>query len=103
MFSRTHLYVGIAVWFLTPAAGWADSLEITGQADARELPYKYVGHNVSLKFHRPSCPFARLMNVRHLELFHFRKEAIEAKYSPCRYCLPPWWKSCSVRILPKQD
>ncbi|HEY9787609.1 MAG TPA: hypothetical protein V6D17_19635 [Candidatus Obscuribacterales bacterium] len=63
------------------------------------LPYKYVGNVESLKFHRPSCPFARCMSVRRMILFHFRKEAIAQEQKPCRYCLPPDWKSVSAVIL----
>ncbi len=69
-----------------------------------ELPYKYWGNRFSQKFHRPSCPFALCMNKRHLVLFHFRKEAIEAHFAPCKYCLPPVW--CNVHgviLLPAKD
>jgi hypothetical protein len=62
-------------------------------------PYKYIGNNFSLKFHRPSCPFAKAMWEGHIELFHFRKDAIAAKYAPCRYCLPPQWTSVSATML----
>ena len=65
-----------------------------------ELPYKYVGNSFSHKFHRPSCPFAKAMNVRHVLLFHFRKEAIEQGQEPCRYCLPPVWCRVEAKILP---
>ena len=62
-------------------------------------PYKYVGNNFSLKFHKPSCPFAKAMWTGHTELFHFRKDAIAAKYAPCRYCLPPAWTNVNATIL----
>src|SRR6185437_100380 len=58
-----------------------------------QLPYKYVGNNFSHKFHRPSCPFARKMWPQRMQLFHFRKQAIDSDYRPCRYCLPPVWTS----------
>ena len=67
--------------------------------DERDLPYKYWGNSFSLKFHRPSCPFAQAMNPRHLELFHFRREAIEKGEKPCRYCLPPYWTSVHCVLL----
>jgi len=67
-----------------------------------ELPYKYWGNNFSHKFHRPSCPFGRAISKRHLVLFHFRHEAIEAHYAPCRYCLPPIWLTVHGVLLPKQ-
>lgn len=74
-------------------------LQATGYA-AESLPYKYVGNNFSHKFHRPSCPFAKAMDVEHVELFHFRKEAIDAGQSPCRYCLPPYWKTVESKLIP---
>ncbi len=74
-------------------------LQATGCA-AESLPYKYVGNNFSHKFHRPSCPFAKAMDVEHVELFHFRKEAIDAGQSPCRYCLPPYWKTVQSKLIP---
>lgn len=67
--------------------------------DGMLIPYKYIGNNFSLKFHKPSCPFAKAMWSGHAELFHFRKEAIAAKYAPCRYCLPPSWTNVSATIL----
>ncbi len=64
-----------------------------------DLPYKYVGNTFSSKFHRPSCPFAQAMNVRHVLLFHFRCQAIAAGQVPCRYCLPPIWKTVKAVLL----
>ena len=52
-------------------------------------PYKYWGNCFSLKFHRPSCPFARAMNPSRVEFFRFRFQAIAKGEVPCRYCLPP--------------
>jgi len=69
------------------------------QAASEPAPYKYVGNNFSFKFHRPSCPFARAMSVRHVELFHFRRDAIAAGQKPCRYCLPPDWKTVRLEML----
>jgi hypothetical protein len=67
------------------------------------LPYKYVGNSFSLKFHRPSCPFAKAMHYSRLTLFHFRKEAITAGMKPCRYCLPPSWGTLKGTILPQES
>ena len=61
--------------------------------------YKYVGNNVSLKFHRPSCPFARSMRLTRIELFHYRAQAIAAGMKPCRYCLPPYWLKVNGVLL----
>ena len=62
---------------------------------------KYVGNSFSLKFHRPSCPFAKAMFDGNLVLFPFRHNAIESGYAPCRYCLPPHWKSVSGQVITK--
>lgn len=67
------------------------------------LPYKYVGNSFSLKFHRPSCPFAKAMHVSRMTLFHFRKEAISAGMKPCHYCLPPSWGTLKGTLLPKES
>lgn len=61
--------------------------------------YKYVGNRFSHKFHRPSCPFAQLMSGGNVEYFCYRKQAIEQGFKPCRYCLPPWWKSVNATII----
>lgn len=74
-------------------------IETLESSKPSDLPYKYVGNNFSAKFHRPCCPFAKIMNGRHAVLFHFRKEAILAGHHPCRYCLPPVWKSVKASIL----
>ncbi len=71
----------------------ANEEQIEPKSDT-QLPYKYYGNSFSHKFHRPSCPFGEAISKRHLVLFHFRHEAIEAHYAPCRYCLPPVW--CKV-------
>ncbi len=68
-----------------------------------QLPYKYYANSFSHKFHRPSCPFGMCISKRHLVLFHFRKDAIEAHYAPCKYCLPPVWWSVHGVILPNKD
>jgi hypothetical protein len=75
----------------------------TEQSLTQQLPYKYYGNSFSHKFHKPSCPFGMCISKRHLVLFHFRKEAIEAHYAPCRYCLPPVWWTVHGVILPRKD
>src|SRR5271166_2333274 len=65
----------------------------TALSKMQDLPYKYWGNSFSLKFHRPSCPFAQAMNPIHVEFFHCRREAIVRGEKPCRYCLPPYWTS----------
>lgn len=73
-------------------------------AEAAEgLPYKYAGNNFSRKFHRPSCLFARAMNAQHLELFHFRRQAVAAGMRPCRWCLPPVWKEVRAILRPAPE
>ena len=73
------------------------------QSTELNLPYKYVGNNFSGKFHRPSCPFAKAMSTWHAELFHFRRQAVEAGQKPCRYCLPKEWTEVRAAILPQQS
>jgi hypothetical protein len=64
-----------------------------------ELPIKYWGNTFSLKFHRPSCPFAQAMSAHHVIFFNFRKQAVEAGQAPCRYCLPPNWTTVKAVLL----
>lgn len=83
---------------------WGKSSIPTQAAEAQpNLPYKYLGNRQSLKFHRPRCPFAQIMSRSKRHNFHFRRQAIEAGYHPCRYCLPPYWTSVSVKLLNKPD
>jgi hypothetical protein len=82
------------------------TMSCLAQADQRSptdtsgLPYKYVGNSFSLKFHRPSCRYAKAMNVHHVQLFHYRREAIEAGEKPCNYCLPQSWGSVQAFLKP---
>ncbi|HEY9731443.1 MAG TPA: hypothetical protein V6C89_05990 [Drouetiella sp.] len=62
------------------------------------LPIKYWGNSFSLKFHRPSCPFAKAMSAHHVMFFNFRKQAVDLGQLPCRYCLPPDWTSVRAAI-----
>ncbi len=89
-----------------PATGRrsVDSSGATSESDSStttDLPYKYVGNTFSLKFHRPSCVFARAMSAGRVELFHFRRQAVEAGMQPCRYCLPPDWKTVRAVVVGK--
>lgn len=83
------------------AAGSATTKKVQASVEPTEeiVAYKYIGNNFSLKFHKPSCPFAKAMWTGHTELFHFRKDAVAAKYTPCRYCLPPSWTTVNATIL----
>ena len=81
---------------------------ITENVDAQDnestTPYKYWGNSFSFKFHRPDCIFAQCMSKKHRVFFHFRHEAIEAHFAPCKYCLPPVWREVhGVLLLPKKD
>jgi Metal binding domain of Ada len=67
-----------------------------------ERPYKYIGNTFTHIFHRPSCPFAKKMWTGHMILFQFRKQAIEDQYSPCRYCLPPFWLAVHASLKSPQ-
>ena len=64
-------------------------------------PAQYWGNSFSLKFHRPSCPFAQAMNPIHVQFFQSRHAAIEQGERPCRYCLPPYWTSVHCVLLTK--
>jgi hypothetical protein len=76
---------------------------VSNQTDLQELPYKYFGNSNSQKFHRPSCPYGRVISATHLMPFHFRREAVAAGYTPCHYCLPQAWGSVRCFILPPQE
>ena len=71
------------------------------RADNAERPIKYWGNSFSLKFHRPSCAFAKAMNARHVVFFYFRRDAIASGLKPCRYCLPPFIKRVECKLLPR--
>lgn len=67
-------------------------------------PYKYIGNSYSGRFHWRTCPFGKAESAHHIVLFSYRKQAIEAGFSPCRYCLPPDWKVVRAKLLaPAQD
>jgi hypothetical protein len=66
-------------------------------------PVKYWGNSYSNKFHKPSCPFAKAMNARHVVFFHLRCDAIAEGQVPCRYCLPPVVKRVQCKLLPKAE
>jgi len=64
----------------------------------KDLPFKYSGNLYSHKFHRPRCPFCKAMSEYKKVRFHFRYQAIEQGFSPCRYCLPPVWTTVQAKI-----
>lgn len=70
------------------------------QADqSLATPYKYIGNRISLKFHRPSCPYARVMSIYKQVKYQFRKDAVNDGQKPCRYCLPPDWTQLRGAVL----
>jgi Metal binding domain of Ada len=71
-----------------------------GDENQTPMPFKYVGNKFSSKFHRPSCPFAKAISSGHLIFFEHRHDAIDQGFQPCRYCLPPDWKTVHAVILP---
>lgn len=79
--------------------GLAEPQEPQAEIDNIKPIYKYIGNSFSFKFHRPSCPFAKAMWRGHVIRFEYRKQAIDAGQKPCRYCLPPYWKSVGAKIL----
>lgn len=68
-----------------------------------ELPVKYIGNSQSHKFHRPSCPFARIMASNKRMQFYFRRQAVGCGQKPCRYCLPAVWQVVRARLLTPLD
>jgi|GEM_PF-2684234 len=97
LFAGSGLLAGL---YLDPHLCLAASAEnaYTEQNIAEILPYKYQGNLISRKFHRPRCPFAKVMSASKKIRFHFRYQAIAQGYCPCRYCLPPTWTSVSGAI-----
>jgi hypothetical protein len=63
------------------------------------LAIKYIGNAESHKFHRPSCPFARIMALNKRVEFNYRSQAVACGHVPCRYCLPPVWTVVRGRLL----
>ena len=98
---RTKLTVPMAILLSATAIplSFADSQAPVPQSSANSLPVKYLGNSFSGKFHRPSCPFARAMDARHVMFFNFRREAVENGQSPCRYCLPANWTTVKAVLL----
>ncbi len=78
----------------SPSASVSPSKE-----EATSLPIKYIGNAESHKFHRPSCPFARIMALNKRVEFHYRTQAVGCGHVPCRYCLPPVWTVVRGRLL----
>lgn len=85
--------------FETGSAHSSDTDSAPLSSSSSFLPFKYVGNNSSSKFHRPSCAFAKCISHNHLVYFQRRFNAIDAGYLPCRYCLPPDWKSVHLVVL----
>ncbi len=82
-----------------PDAGVTSTEQATTIEAGYRAAYKYTGNSFSMKFHRPSCPFAKAMWRCNVVRFPFRKDAIERGYKPCKYCLPQSWKSVGAKIL----
>lgn len=84
----------------------SEPVEISMPAETSEpavkseaLPVKYVGNSESHKFHRPSCPYARIMAHSKRMQFYFRRQAVACGHVPCRYCLPQRWTFVRARLL----
>lgn len=71
----------------------------SAQAEPVASATKYIGNSFSLKFHRPACPFAKVMRKSRRVYFAYRNAAIDAGQRPCRYCLPPWWLKVEAKLL----
>ncbi len=92
----------VALTFLA-AVGFVLSPAMAEDKTDEQPVYKYTGNLFSLKFHRPSCKFARAMWREHVIRFQYRKQAVDAGQKPCRYCLPPDWKSVDSKIVSPQS
>ncbi|MCC6979360.1 MAG: hypothetical protein IT343_13635 [Candidatus Melainabacteria bacterium] len=77
----------------------ADEASVPTAREAEGLPVKYIGNEESHKFHRPSCPFARIMAYSKRVEFYYRSQAVACGHRPCRYCLPPVWRTVRGRLL----
>lgn len=98
----------LVLLFLLAAPAAAGGANDSALAKASDLPVKYIGNAESHKFHRPSCPFARIMALNKRVSYHFRCEAVACGNVPCRYCLPPVWTTVKASIIsplpaPKQE
>lgn len=75
----------------------------TSESQPADLPsglaIKYIGNSESHKFHRPSCPFARIMALNKQVGFNYRSQAVACGHVPCQYCLPPVWTVVRGRLL----
>ena len=61
--------------------------------------WNYIGNIESMKFHRESCEFARIMAASRRVGFQFRQQAIDAGMKPCNWCQPQWWTRVEGRII----
>lgn len=83
----------------------ADNIETSQNESCSNQPqenredYKYLGNIVSLKFHRPGCPYGQIMARPKRIFFQYRYQAIEQGFKPCRFCLPPVWKTVRARLI----
>lgn len=93
---------------ISPAATFAEDGSLTQSSTVygsspspvtADLPVKYIGNAESHKFHKPSCPFARVMATNKRVEFHFRCQAVACGNVPCRYCLPQIWTVVRGSIL----
>ncbi len=51
--------------------------------------YKYVGPKSSDMYHYPDCKWAKKISPKNLVTFQTSKEALAAKYVPCKIYKPP--------------
>lgn len=69
----------------------------------RDQPvYKYQANILTRKFHCPNCPYAMIMGSDKKVYIEHRYEALAQGFKPCRFCLPPVWRTVRGRLL-KQD
>ena len=53
---------------------------------------RYVGSKHSNKYHFPHCPSAQKIKPSNKRVFYSIKEAVDARYVPCKGCRPPYYR-----------
>lgn len=95
----------LAEIFILLGAASADGSEIqnseTEASRAKKINEEYIGNIDSMKFHLPSCEFAKIMAKRRRVFFQSREKAKLLGMSPCNWCMPSWTLSVEARLLEK--
>lgn len=71
----------------------------TDLQDEEGRKIRYIGNRQTYKLHRLTCPYRLVMRAELEKKFVCRAAAIQESFIPCRYCLPPVWKSVRGRVM----